>query len=472
MANNTSLRCPHCTLVVETGAAFCPADGTRLVPIEGDPLVGSVLAERYRLVRLIGQGGMGRVYEAEHVNITKRLAIKVLHPGALSDPEAAARFRLEARAASKIGHENIVAIDDSATLADGTIYVAMEFLEGESLADRMRRKPALSIPEATEILVRVCEGLAAAHAARIVHRDMKPENIFLAKKGARVVPKILDFGIAKMVTDEDTHGLTRTGAIMGTPMYMSPQQVQGERVDHRSDIYSMGVILFELVTGRTPFKAKTAMQLFQLHLTEPPPRPSTIAPERKIPDALEAVILRALAKQPGERQPDLNTFEKEMVAAVALDHDLPQAQPTQSEAVPARAPLNKSMIGIAAGIGVLTLGGVVGFLALRARPTTIAPASITSTADAGAATNTTATPHKADGPVTTTAKGTGHTIKEAAKTGGGAFLDGSRTVGRTTRDFFRGGTGKAKETWKENAKKTKDDAKAGGHKTREAAKTL
>ncbi|MSP61568.1 MAG: hypothetical protein EXR72_14760 [Myxococcales bacterium] len=321
MSASASMRCPSCNARFEPETSFCAVDGARLVAGAedgGDPLVGAVLAERYRIVRLLGEGGMGRVYEAHHIHINKRLAIKVLHAEAVGDPATVARFRLEARAASSIGHENIVAIEDFATLQGGAVYLAMEFLEGESLGERLRRDPPLAIAEALEWMVQVCHALAAAHAARIIHRDMKPDNIFLARKGERVVPKILDFGIAKVAGEGGGMNLTHTGAIFGTPLYMSPEQADGLPLDHRADIYAMGVILYELFVGRVPFKADSTVQVLHQHIASPPPRPTVVAPERSIPPKAEAMILRALEKEPAQRQPSMEALAEELGAVLAL----------------------------------------------------------------------------------------------------------------------------------------------------------
>src|SRR5581483_11797452 len=191
--------CPACNARYDgDGGKFCAKDGTPLVKDTqakvGD-LVGQVVADRYRIIKLLGEGGMGQVYEAQHVNINKRFAIKLLRPEIVSNPEAVQRFRQEAWSASSIGHDNIIEIEDFATLPSGAVYLAMEFLAGESLADRMMATPALGFAESLDICLQVGSGLAAAHEKSIVHRDMKPENIFLAQKQGRLRVKILDFGI-------------------------------------------------------------------------------------------------------------------------------------------------------------------------------------------------------------------------------------------------------------------------------------
>jgi serine/threonine-protein kinase len=378
--------CPTCGQ--RSDGLFCATDGTRLVD-EPTSLVGSVLAERYRITRLIGEGGMGQVYEAEHVHIAKRFAIKLLKPDIVSQPATVARFRQEARSASSIGHENIVEIEDFATLPDGSVYLAMELLDGESLADRMHRGP-VPLPEAAQIVGAVLRGLGAAHDKGIVHRDMKPENVFLAKKGGREVPKILDFGIAKVTgpSEEGSLNLTRTGAIFGTPLYMSPEQAKGQPTDLRTDIYSVGVILYELVTGRAPFRADSSVQLLNQHITVPPEPPSTAAPERHVPPALEAVVLRALEKEPAQRFADMRQFAAGLdeaargltadalpVAAadappVALglaSRPLGAAPSSPSLPPPDGATNRRGPLPIVLALGLAVAGGVVWF-ATRPRP--------------------------------------------------------------------------------------------------------
>jgi serine/threonine-protein kinase len=189
----TRLMCPACNTRYEAGQ-FCARDGTPLVKDaapRGTDMVGQILADRYRIIKLLGEGGMGQVFEAQHININKRFAIKLLRPETVANPEAVQRFRQEAWSASSIGHENIVAIDDFASLPSGAVYLAMEYLQGMSLADRMNQEPALTIPEALSVILQVASGLAAAHDKGIVHRDMKPENIFLAEQRGRVIAKIL-----------------------------------------------------------------------------------------------------------------------------------------------------------------------------------------------------------------------------------------------------------------------------------------
>jgi serine/threonine-protein kinase len=309
--------CPACNSRYEAEVAFCSRDGTPLVhdPNAGkSDLVGQVIADRYRVMRLIGEGGMGQVYEAQHVNINRRFALKLLRPEIVSNPEAVARFRQEAWSASSIGHDNIIEIDDFATLPNGSVYLAMEYLHGRALSERMRAEPRMQLDESLAILLQVCSGLSAAHEKGIVHRDMKPENVYLAEKHGRVVAKILDFGIAKVSGAEGSQSLTRTGTIFGTPHYMSPEQALGRPLDHRSDIYSVGVIMYEAFTGRVPFEAESFMGILTKHITAQPSPPRELAPERDIPPEIEAVILKAMEKEASARQQSMGELLAELTA--------------------------------------------------------------------------------------------------------------------------------------------------------------
>ncbi|MDB4964883.1 MAG: hypothetical protein JWN44_572 [Myxococcales bacterium] len=339
--------CPACNSRYEEGGAFCSRDGTPLVidPQAGKAdLVGQVLAERYRVIRLVGEGGMGQVYEAQHVNINKRFAVKLLRPEITSNAEAVARFRQEAWSASSIGHENIIEIEDFATLPNGSVYLAMEFLSGLALSDRMRQEPALTFGEALDVMLQVSSGLAAAHDKGIVHRDMKPENIFLGQKYGRPLVKILDFGIAKVSGAEGNRSLTRTGTIFGTPHYMSPEQALGKPLDHRADIYSVGVIMYELFTGRVPFEAESFMGILTKHITSQPKRPREAAPERDIAESVEAIILRALSKEPEDRQQSMAELSGELATVAAeLAPEVLQPRPASLALAQISKPLSSVM---------------------------------------------------------------------------------------------------------------------------------
>jgi len=269
-----------------------------------DPLVGICLDDRYQIARRIGEGGMGIVYEAMHVVIEKRVAVKVLKDDFSSRADVVARFRQEAKSASRIGHEHIVDISDFGQTPSGQSYFVMEFLEGEDLASVLGREGTLAPGRAIRIALQCCRALGAAHGKGIVHRDMKPENVFLTKRADDPdFVKVVDFGIAKMSEVDGTPGkkLTKTGMIFGTPEYMSPEQAAGKPLDHRVDIYAMGVILYEMLTGRVPFDGDTFMGILTQHLFEPPPPLHQANATVRCPPALDEIVFRCLAKEADAR---------------------------------------------------------------------------------------------------------------------------------------------------------------------------
>jgi eukaryotic-like serine/threonine-protein kinase len=273
-----------------------------------------IIGERYRILKKIGEGGMGEVYLAEHIHIEKRVAIKLLRPDVLTNQEAVIRFRQEARSASSIGHENIITIDDFGTMPDGRIYMAMEFLQGQALNDIVAQGQ-LQMPRALDILIQVTRALAAAHAKGITHRDMKPENIFVTQRDGRDVPKVLDFGIAKVSGADAGQNLTVAGAIFGTPFYMAPEQAMGATMDHRVDVYAMGVILYEIFCGTVPFKAESFMGILTQHITTEPVPPSQMAAQngRIVPPELEAIILKAMRKNAADRYQSMNELSGALI---------------------------------------------------------------------------------------------------------------------------------------------------------------
>ena len=301
---------------------FCPKDGTALLPEGQDQasLVGQIIGGRYRLVKLLGQGGMGEVYLGAHIHITKQVAVKLLHAEIGGNVEAVARFRQEAQSSSSLGHENIVTIDDFGTMDDGRVYLCMEFLAGEALSDMMD-SGRLGLGVAIDIMCQVCDGLGVAHDAGIVHRDMKPENVFITKRtDGSLCAKLLDFGIAKVTGSDGNDNLTKTGTVFGTPHYMSPEQALGQAVDHRADVYSVGVMFFEILSGQVPFKAESFMGILSQHIVNAPPTLSSINPDRPIPASLEAIVTKAMSKAPDERHASMEALKSELLhAKAALD---------------------------------------------------------------------------------------------------------------------------------------------------------
>jgi serine/threonine-protein kinase len=288
-------------------------------------LIGSIIADRYHVIRKLGEGGMGRVYLAEHVKMGRMSAVKVMNRAMALDPDAISRFNREAANASRISHQHVAQVYDFGETAEGLIYLAMEYVEGEPLTNILQRTGALPPERAAEIVRQTGEALAVAHDMGIVHRDLKPDNIMIARArdGGDLV-KVVDFGIAKAANIE-AQKVTRTGLIVGTPEYMSPEQIAGDPLDGRSDIYALGLVAFNIFTGRLPFLSKTAQESVIMRLTEPPRRLAEIRPEIPWSPAVQAVMDRALQRDAALRFASASEFGRALSAAV-------RAQPTATQA--------------------------------------------------------------------------------------------------------------------------------------------
>ena len=297
--------CPSCRDHYADDATSCPKDGSTLVP---DAVVAAADAElragdqvgEYRIESKVGEGGFGAVYRAVHPVIGKTAAVKLLHRQFSSNPQMVSRFIAEAKAVNQIRHKNIIDIFAFGALPDGRQYYVMELLEGLSFDRFIKQRGRIPIEEALPLLRGIARALDAAHAAGIVHRDLKPENIFiLFDEDGVATPRLLDFGIAKLLGESESGHKTRTGTPMGTPYYMSPEQAHGRTVDHRTDIYSFGVMTFEVLTGRVLFDGESVMDVLFKHANAPPPRMSEACPD--LPPALDEPVLHMLAKDPRAR---------------------------------------------------------------------------------------------------------------------------------------------------------------------------
>lgn len=270
-----------------------------------------VLAGRYRLLRVVGHGGMGSVYEAIHIHTDKRVAVKLLSPQLSKDLKLVARFRREAMAASRLEHENCVRVDDFGEDADGTFYIAMEFVDGHGLADDLRKSGPMEPARVAHIALQLLKALDAAHAGGVLHRDLKPQNVMLTDKLHKPdLVKVVDFGIAKitMNSPEDQGALTVPGTIFGTPEYMSPEQARGEPLDVRSDLYSAAVVLWHMLLGRSPFRGTSVRETLIKVFSHTPALPSEERPNLKVPAGFEQVLLKAMAKKREDRYPDAASF--------------------------------------------------------------------------------------------------------------------------------------------------------------------
>lgn len=336
--------CPECNATHPDGTEVCPADGATLVPdavlaarARNEIAPGTLVAE-YRVEEKIGEGGFGSVYRAVHPVIGKAVAIKLLSHAYSDNPQVVSRFIAEARAVNQIRHKNIVDIFAFGALPDGRQYLVMELLVGQPLDKVLRDRGSLPITELVPIMRGVLKALGAAHAAGLAHRDLKPENVLLCEDDEGVVtPKLIDFGIAKLLGDDSVEHRTRTGTPMGTPYYMSPEQCRGKNVDHRTDLYSVGAMLHVLATGRKPFVGDSAMDLLYKQMTEAPPRLS----EHKegLPAPLEDLVLSLLAKDPKDRPQTARAVAAvldEILATTAHDATLPMPDHDAAREPPAK----------------------------------------------------------------------------------------------------------------------------------------
>ncbi|MCA1815712.1 MAG: protein kinase [Acidobacteria bacterium] len=307
-------KCPKCGKTYDEANTLCPSDGTALVKT-GDSLLGKTLAGKYRIEERISEGGMGTVYRATHVLMEKTVAVKVLHPSLAADEKIVARFTREAKAASRISHPHALNVTDFGEAEDGVVFMVMEYLSGRTLKRVVREGGPMPLARVIAIARQIAGALDAAHAEGVVHRDLKSDNIMLTETtGGEDWAKVLDFGIAK-IKEPDGHDpeLTAPNLIIGTPQYMSPEQCsQAAEIDARSDIYSFGVILFEMLAGHVPFTGESATAIMLKQLQEPPP--SVLEERKDLPAAVGVVIARALSKRPEDRQQSAS----ELVEALAL----------------------------------------------------------------------------------------------------------------------------------------------------------
>ncbi len=383
--------CPQCGAEYELDQRFCPKDGTTLRTSGGvHDLVGSIVADRYHVLRKLGEGGMGQVYLAEHVKMGRKSAVKVMNPEMAHDAEAISRFNREAANASRISHPNVAAVYDFGETGEGLIYLAMEFVEGPPLTTLIAQQGSLPPLRAAEIARQVADALSAAHDMGIVHRDLKPDNIMVARHrdGSDFV-KVVDFGIAK-AADNEAQKVTKTGFVVGTPDYMSPEQLAGDTLDGRSDIYSLALVTFNMLTGALPFSSESAQESMVMRLTDRPKRLSEMKPGVAWTSDVQAVMDRALERDANRRYQTAAEFGGALYRAVeampesaaaaaatqvigpALDAGAPRGVPETRVAgaasaggVPAAAtPSGKSKAPLIAAIATVVVLGGTGSVAL------------------------------------------------------------------------------------------------------------
>ena len=331
-------------------------------PLCRDPLIGTLLADCYRVTRVIGQGGMGRVYAGDDEGLGRRVAIKVILPGADEEERALKRFEREAKAVAALKHPNVVDVYYFGQMGDGTRYLVMEYLQGESLQARLDRDGPLPLDATVAILAQTADALGAAHGKGIIHRDLKPENLLLLRREGRSdFVKVLDFGLAKPVqreADNAPSAITQAGMAIGTSHYMSPEQIlwepKGKPIDHRSDVYSLAMVAYAMVCGRPAFVGPSQVVIIH-QATEPPPPPRPIRPD--LPVEAESALLRALAKQPSQRFESAGAFAEAFIAGVRAAGRTPahagrasapagDAEPAVAPPVPSAGPLTRAVDGL------------------------------------------------------------------------------------------------------------------------------
>ncbi len=350
-------------------------------PVPADPLIGRRLDGRYRIESRLGEGGMGIVYAAKHEVLGSRVALKILRSDASRDDEAIARLEREAQAASAIGSEHIVDVRDFGQLEDGSTFIVMELVEGRDLFSLIQDGP-IEWRRARKIALQLCDALAAAHERGIVHRDLKLENILLTtRRGVADFVKVLDFGIAKV---QGGAKITVAGRVMGTPEYMSPEQCAGGSVDHRTDVYSLGVVLYEMITGSLPFEDPDLAKLLRMQMTEKPVPPSQRVPDLDIPLGLEAAILRCLAKDPDSRFASMNELADALEELEAPAPEIAAREPRSAETVLAHpvessGPRSRTAFVALAIVGIVGVGIALGWGFVRSDPPAVAsaPARVT-----------------------------------------------------------------------------------------------
>lgn len=316
--------CPVCDREFDDARDACPDDGSSLLIVrdraaeQADAMRGKVIEGRYTIQEKLGAGGMGAVFAAEQTAVGRKVAIKVLGSEIASDKNAVKRFMQEARAASALSHPNTITIHDFGQTAEGELYLAMELVPGQTLAQVLRREGALAPERAVHIAHQILNALQEAHGAGIIHRDLKPENVIISpRSGNPDFLKVLDFGLAKLTdSDDGSHGLTQTGQVFGTPGYMAPEQAKGERCDLRADLYAVGVMLYEMLAGRRPFDGDNPLSVLVKHIQEPPPQFDALEPPVEVDLALRTAVFRVLAKDREQRFASAAEMNEALMQAV------------------------------------------------------------------------------------------------------------------------------------------------------------
>jgi serine/threonine protein kinase len=368
-------RCPTCGERFPLDYRVCPRDVMELeveADEDRDPYVGSTLAQTYRIVRRIGIGGMGAVYEATHTRLgARRFAVKVMHDELVRKGDLAARFRREAEVAGLAGHDNVIEVFDFDETPEGIPFIVTEYLQGEDLGQRLDRVGKLGLEDTVHVVRQLCAALTVVHDVGVVHRDLKPDNVFLVGEGKPLV-KLLDFGIARLA-EAGAADRTRTGIVMGTPAYMAPEQARGARVDHRCDVYAVGAIVYRCLTGRPVYDDEDPAATLTAVLTREPERPRRVMPE--LSEAVELVIERAIAREPEERFQSMAELDAALAGLVGRETPAPADGPSTTDGMRAVEPnlveagrvvqRARPTIVMMSILGLLLVVGIVSDLAAR-----------------------------------------------------------------------------------------------------------
>ena len=384
--------CPSCGTQYGDNQRLCPHDGTVLDPDRAPELaaVGRVLDGKYRLDAFLSRGGMGAVYEATHVMLNRKVAVKFISPQLVTSADMVRRFQREARAVTHLNHPNIVRVHDLGQTEDGTLYIAMDLIAGKNLSDIIESEQPLAASRIVSIATQIVSALAHAHEQGVIHRDLKPQNIMIARRpDGRETATLLDFGIAKTFEVDANTKLTATGFAVGSPRYMSPEQAGAAQVDERSDIYSVGVILYEMLVGDVPFNDPSTPALLVKHLTEIPVRPSLRRPDRSVSPVLEQIAMRCLEKNPAARFQSADELQRALtgmpttvtaaaaptIAAttIAQPRSAPRPPASVRDVAPPSAPKWRKYAA-AAAVVVLLLAGAIAVIRLNRRDRAPQPA--------------------------------------------------------------------------------------------------